>query len=67
MSQQIGPGRAEKEEASVLPFAAAPAVDDASQALEDFRHAMDLIEDHQLILMVGKILLGIGELGPIVR
>ena len=38
----------------------------APQLLKQFRHAVNLIEDDQLVFVVRKILAGIGELGAVV-
>jgi hypothetical protein len=41
-------------------------VDDAPQLLKQLRHAVNLIEDDQLVFVVRKILAGIGELGAVI-
>ena len=41
-------------------------VDDAPQLLKQFRYAVNLIEDDQLVFVVRKILAGVGEFGAVI-
>jgi hypothetical protein len=43
-----------------------PPVDDAPQLLKQLRYSVNLIEDDQLVLVVRKILAGVGESGPVI-
>ena len=49
-----------------VPGALAPAlVDHAAQRFEQAGRAVDLIEDHELVRVVGKVQLGLGEARPV--
>jgi hypothetical protein len=52
---------ADPQEAAVRLALPPSPVDNAPKALEQLRHAMNLIEDHQFVLVVGKIACGIGK------
>jgi hypothetical protein len=43
-----------------------PLIDDAPQLLKEFRHAVNLIEDDQLVFVICKVPVGIGKLGAVI-
>jgi hypothetical protein len=65
LGQQRNRGGAQQQEASgACAFASAP-VDDASKRFEKAWCAMDLVEDHELVGVVGEVERGLGEACPI--
>src|SRR5438309_587518 len=54
-----------QQKAPGLLAAAATAVDQATKILEEVWKPMDLIEDHQLVLMLSKVELRLRELGSV--
>ena len=62
LPEQVDGRRAQQQEAARPDAAAPPPVDQAAKRLEQFRHSLDLIQDHQLVFMAGQVKGGIGQL-----
>ena len=42
-----------------------PPVDDSTQALEQFRRPLNLVQDHQLVFMIGKVADWVRQFDPV--
>ena len=65
--EQLNRGRTEKQELPGAIPSAAPAIDEAPEGLRDPRCAVNLVENHQLILVRRQIEFGVGELDAVGR
>ena len=65
LPQEVHRGRSQQQKPSRSPASPASTVDQAAQALEQARRAVDLVEDDQPLLVICQIQLGIGELGAV--
>src|SRR5919106_1339576 len=63
--EQVDRCRAQDENPPLAPPAPPSGVDKPSQVPEELRHALDLVEDDELVLVSRQIELRLGELGPI--
>jgi hypothetical protein len=63
--EQIDRGRAEQEEAARCQPPAPPPINETAQALKQLRGPVDLVQDHQFVLVARQVALGVGEPGAI--
>jgi hypothetical protein len=65
LPEQVDRRRAEGEEAALAAAPPPAGVDQPSQALEELRRALDLVEDDELVVVLREVELGLGKLGAI--
>ena len=61
LPEQVDRRRAQQQESSRPNAAAAPLVDEAAKRLEQLRHALHLVQDHQLVFVSGQVEAGVGQ------